>query len=292
MNRKITTLRVTGLVLSGMLASVVSSAKLHAYFQAPPAVTLMATPLSGVSPLTVAFNGNAQSEFGIDLSATEWDFGDGQRSFGVTSVTHTYTAPPGESFSFTARLMMTDVDGRTTSEEVEIQVSGESGTDFGGASGVGGVSIIITEADTIDTPLSEGTSPLTVALSIATNTLEGATIDSVTWDLGDGNFTTSFSVMHQYVVEGAGSQTFVIFATVKLKSAEGTSFTRFADSFLTVQPGQPIADAPDTSLPGTTPLGEGGPANFLCGTLGMIPLSMTLLGLSLLRGSTRRRFTP
>ncbi len=257
---------------------------------AAPAVTMTASPLSGSSPLTVTFNGNAQTEFGIDLTATEWDFGDGQRSFGATAVTHTYSAPPGETFSFTARLMMTDVDGRTGFAEAEIRVLGESAADLGDASGVGGVAIVITEAGTIDTAVSEGISPLDVVLAITTDTLEGATINTVTWDLGDGSFASSFSVMHQYVVEGAGPQTFVIVATVQLQSAVGTPFTRFADRFLTVHPGVPTTDAPDPGLPGTTPLGDGGPAAFLCGTLGMIPLMATLAGMSLLRGTRRRRF--
>lgn len=253
-----------------------------------PAVTMTASPLSGASPLTVSFNGNAQSDFGIDLASTEWDFGDGQRSFGVTAVTHTYTAPPGETFSFTARLMMTDVDGRTGFAEAEIRVVGDSALDPGDASGVGGVAIVITDADTLDTAITEGTSPLDVVLAITTDTLEGATINGVTWDLGDGSFASSLSVTHQYLVQGAGPQTFVIVATVQLQTLAGVPFTRFADRFLTVQPGVAVTDGPDTTLPGTTPFGDGGPAATLCGTLGMIPVFAMFAGMSLLRVTRRR----
>lgn len=62
-------------------------------FITSPVAVMTATPTTGTTPLTVAFDGTAS--YGIDLStvvAWSWSFGDGTTASGPTA-THTYTAP-------------------------------------------------------------------------------------------------------------------------------------------------------------------------------------------------------
>lgn len=85
----------------------------------PPIATLSASPTSGVAPVTVTFTASASDRDGY-ITDTFFSFGDGQTLGGVTSATHTYTAPGAYSASFTA----TDDWGDSTTRTVQIQVTG------------------------------------------------------------------------------------------------------------------------------------------------------------------------
>ena len=83
-----------------------------------PRVTIGATPTAGPAPLPVAFQISAIDDQGGPLSYT-WDFGDGTTYTGPKPpLNHVYTA----SGSYTATLTVTDPDGNTGSDSVEINV--------------------------------------------------------------------------------------------------------------------------------------------------------------------------
>lgn len=80
-----------------------------------PEAVASASPISGVAPLDVDFNGLA---FGGDGTLTyEWDFGDAESDTGA-SVAHTYVSPG----LYTAVLTVTDEDGDSDSDIITINV--------------------------------------------------------------------------------------------------------------------------------------------------------------------------
>ncbi|MEW6127531.1 MAG: endonuclease/exonuclease/phosphatase family protein, partial [Acidobacteriota bacterium] len=83
----------------------------------PPQVTASASVTSGIAPLNVYFLGVATDSDGY-ITATNWDFGDGQTS-NLLSPGHAYTA----AGNFTARLTVTDNVGATASSTISITVT-------------------------------------------------------------------------------------------------------------------------------------------------------------------------
>ena len=83
----------------------------------PPTVSITASALSGVMPLSVNFTSSASDPDGF-IASYSWDFGNGQTS--------TATAPSTvyrTEGNFTARLTVTDNSGATASASVVINVS-------------------------------------------------------------------------------------------------------------------------------------------------------------------------
>lgn len=88
---------------------------------ARPEVGVTATPTSGTSPLTVAFETAATDDEG-DLPLTyAWTFGDGGTST-EEDPTHVYT----QAGTFSAKVTVTDAKGATTSTTVQIKVTAPS----------------------------------------------------------------------------------------------------------------------------------------------------------------------
>lgn len=84
----------------------------------PPVAVVMATPLTGRAPLTVAFNGGSSSDPDGNLASYAWTFGDGGSASGV-AVSHTYVA----AGTYAATLTVTDALGATHSSSTPIVVS-------------------------------------------------------------------------------------------------------------------------------------------------------------------------
>lgn len=237
-----------------------------------PAVTISASPLEGLSPLTVHFRGNAVSELQIDSSKTEWDF-DVESGATVdattTSVTYTYEVLSGEIRLFTAKLAMADVAGHVGSATVQIRVVGPEANDDDGLAGANEIRIIVSLPDTAGSDVSEGVSPFDVVLGVDADS--PMTVQSVVWDLGDGTRATSRSVLHTYINEGNTPLVLPITATVTTVTSGGATFSTHAARLLTIHPGAgsggSVVPGP---LPGTVPEGEGGAAT-ICGTVGLIP---------------------
>lgn len=255
----------------------------------PPSVTITALPLTGMSPLTVQFNGNAVSELPIDMSGIEWDF-DATNLFKdnitVNAFTQaesfTYFVTPGVTETFTARLSMRDIDGTVGVSDVKITVVGQTIMDTGSETG-NDIDIVVGLPGSPGSNVASGESPLSVELRIVANT--PANIQSVDWDLGDGSTAQGLVVAHTYTHGDNTSRTFAINATIRTVSIVGAVTSETATTFLTVDAGTQAIDPGDPNLPGTTPLGSGGLAT-PCGLIGMVPMLAMLLALTLIR---RRR---
>jgi hypothetical protein len=247
-----------------------------------PRVTISATPLAGLSPLTVRFNGNAVSELAIDPDRTVWDFdtNDGVIVDSTTpSAAYTYMAPPGETRTYTARLTMYDVQGNVGSSQILIHVTGP-GTGIGTADIMDSdVRIIVSVPGTPGSNVSSGTSPFSVELSVDATRISG-TLQSVNWDLGDGTRATSLVVPHTYVNESDLPLGVAVTATVTTVTSSGTTLMTTATRLITVEPGEPEAERLEPDLPGTQVYGGGGGSATACGSLGMVPLVFILSMLS------------
>ena len=87
------------------------------YVEGAPQVSISADPTEGDIPLEVSFTSNATDPDG-DALDYEWDFGDGATS-DEENPTHTYT----ETGTFEAELTVTDDDGNSASDSVEINAT-------------------------------------------------------------------------------------------------------------------------------------------------------------------------
>ena len=80
-----------------------------------PTAAITATPISGMTPLTVTFNGSASTDSDGTIASYVWNFGDGSTATGTT-VTHTYTT----AAAFNATLKVTDNQGATGTKAITI----------------------------------------------------------------------------------------------------------------------------------------------------------------------------
>ena len=252
-----------------------------------PALTIEASVTEGDSPLTVQFKGNAISALPIDDSRTAWDFdtSDGILVDAFTrNASHVYEAPPGQTVTFIARLTMFDTAGNPGSAQVAIRVDGPP---VQGTEGItsSDVEIIVSLPGNPGSSVSQGTSPFEVQLRIDAGTLQGSgSLQSVTvnWDLGDGERASGLSVLHTYINESDAAIRIPITATISLTTVGGTTASSVATKLITVDPGAVSGTIEQPRLPGTGAQGEGGPAT-PCGAMGLIPLTVMMTSLMLLR---------
>src|SRR5262249_9916042 len=81
----------------------------------PPTAVVKATPLSGIAPLAVSFDGTGSSDPDGSIASYMWFFGDGMSGTGAT-VTHTYVAIG----TYIAQLTVTDNRGAASTLSVTI----------------------------------------------------------------------------------------------------------------------------------------------------------------------------
>ena len=240
------------------------------------AVTISATPRQGMSPLTVTFEGNAVSDFDIDDDKTEWNFDSIERPDDVDSTSriteHIYDVDPGKRKDFIARLRMVDEMGNSDVASVLISVDGGESDEIGGQNEV-----------EIITDLEQGTAPLQIAMSINESTLVG-TLESVSWDLGDGTTATSLAVSHTYQNNTAQTQVFPVAATVSTLTSSGTPVTSTTSKLITVFPAPETTNDDDLPpLDGTGAGPPGGSSPTGCGAMGLLMPFALLLSLFALR---------
>jgi PKD repeat protein len=159
--------------------------------QIPPTASVSATPTTGYNPLTVNFSGSATDSDGR-VACYEWDFeGNGVYdyfSYDSGNTSFTYFVPG----TYAAQLRVTDDDGLTGTQTVQITVNETAGTP--------------TVTVGVGLPgLPPYQSPLTVNLSA---TVAGGPIVAYEWDFeGDGTYdyssTTTAAVTHVYRLPGA-----------------------------------------------------------------------------------------
>jgi PKD repeat protein len=139
-----------------------------------PQVSANASPTTGIVPTNVSFSSTIN---GGDAPFTyEWNFGDGSPTSDVANPSHSYTT----AGSFSATLTVTDNNGDTASDSVQIDIASND-----------------VPAVTASVDNDTGTAPLSVNFS-ATGTGGNAPL-SYTWYVGDGSSPkTGQSISHTY----------------------------------------------------------------------------------------------
>ncbi len=172
----------------------------------------------------ITFNGNYTDPGILDTHTIEWDLGDGTVVENQLNPTHTYTTPG----SYIATLTVTDSDGGTDSDTLEIQVNNAAPE--------------ITEI-TGDTNTTEGA----IANFNAAATSYGGNDLTYTWDFRDGSDTAEGeTVNHQFADNG----TYIVTLTVANDTGETTQETLTVN----VDNVAPVVEAGDNqiTLEGTT----------------------------------------
>jgi PKD repeat protein len=142
-----------------------------------PIASAGASPSSGIVPLTVAFNGSVVG--GNEPFSYQWDFGDGSAIADAQNPSHEYTTPG----TFSAVFKVTDADGQTTTEDVQVQVADNSAP----------------IAEISATPDS-GIAPLSVQFDPQVQ--GGDAPLEFAWDFGDGETSTSRRPSHTFQAAG------------------------------------------------------------------------------------------
>ena len=146
--------------------------------QAPNAVATTTTS-PGTAPHVVDFFGDGSTDDGSIVSY-DWDFGDSSSNSSLINPSHTYNAPG----SFIATLTVTDDDGLTDSDTVNITVINQPPVAVASAGA------------------TSGTAPLDVTFSSAGSNDPDGTIASYSWDFGDGGSSTGANPTHTYTTAG------------------------------------------------------------------------------------------
>ncbi|MGA2940378.1 MAG: PKD domain-containing protein, partial [Syntrophobacteraceae bacterium] len=183
---------------------------------APPQVTIYATPESGTAPLTVQF---LAGNYGGAATSWAWNFGDGS-SCNTQNCNHTYTVPGTYSASITAT----------------------------GAGGSSSASLPITispaqpPAVTVSASQTSGNIPLFVGFTTSST---GGPVTSWSWNFGDNGTSNLQNATHYYT--NPGTYTATLTAT-----GPGGSCTKAVS--ITALPQQPMVFIYATPTSGTAPL--------------------------------------
>jgi PKD repeat protein len=156
-----------------------------------PVASFTATPSSGSAPLTVTFDGSSSYDVNNGrIVSYSWAFGDGGVGSGQI-VQHTYTA----AGNFTARLTVTDNDGKTATASRTISI------------------IKVNEPPVAEFSFSPTTGlfPLQVNFDASASRDPDGTIVQYSWDFGDGQIASGRTVSHVFSRPG----TFLVRLTVR-----------------------------------------------------------------------------
>ena len=205
-------------------------------FNSPPVARFTATPLSGISPLTVAFDASSSEDPDGRIRDYRWDFGDGTTGSGATTE-HTFITATTKTY--TVVLTVTDDDGAAATYEQSIEVIGG-----GGGTGNNPPSARFTVS-----PKSYGNAPLTVTFDASLSTDVDGTIVAYAWDFGDGTTGSGKTLSHTFTA--AATTNFAV--TLTVTDDQGASASTTAVISVIVPPNVPTA-GPTAAVTATEPL--------------------------------------
>jgi PKD repeat protein len=164
-----------------------------------------------------------------DITAYEWNFGDGSNGTGE-SVPHTYTT----AGIFPVVLRVTDDGGAQDTAQKTVTVS-PGGGNGGGATGP--------TATFTATPLV-GAAPLTVTFNASASSYEGHAITYYSWDFGDGVTGTGITTIHTY----SPATTTTYHVVLRIIASDNTEDTATRDITVTTSTPTPPSAAPTASF--------------------------------------------
>ncbi|MDE1819246.1 MAG: PKD domain-containing protein [Euryarchaeota archaeon] len=194
----------------------------------PPSLVARATgsPLTGATPLAVAFSGSATG--GVPPYGWVWAFGDGTGALASTA-NHTY----GTVGNYTATLKVTDATGVSSTASLGVEATAGSPPR-------------LTLAATA-TPQT-GSAPLLVSFAAAAS--GGTAPYTYAWDFGDTSSGTGFDIAHTYT--SPGSYTVVVTVT----DGSGRSTQTTIAIIVTVPTSPPPLPVQLGATPSTVVLGD------------------------------------
>jgi len=172
------------IVLGALLLGLVLACAL---FNQDPVARIVASVLSGGTPLTVTFDGTASSDDEDNIVSYSWDFGDGDTAIGPNPQ-HTFqTAQATETF--VVRLTVTDNYGATgtATQSIEVRFDVSEPDDGTGAP---------TARFTVDRFI--GVDPVTIEFDGLASVAGSGAITAYNWDFGDGTQATGATANHTY----------------------------------------------------------------------------------------------
>jgi PKD repeat protein len=186
----------------------------------PPNQPPVAAFTSSCSDLSCSFDSGGSSDPDGTISSRVWDFGDGSSS-GEANPSHTYTS----GGSYTVKLTVTDNDGATGSITHQINVSAPN------------------QAPTA--AFTSSCSDLSCSFDSSGSGDPDGTIQTRTWDFGDGASANQASPSHTYGSAG----TYTVKLTVTDNDGSSTSVTHQVTA---TAPNQPPTAAQSSSCSGLT----------------------------------------
>ena len=192
-------------VLVMLLVVFLSSCSL---FNQSPIASIIASSLSGNSPLTITFDASASYDPDGSIATYTWEFGDGSTDTGITT-SHTFTTTTVRTFTVT--LTTTDNSGATaaSTQSIEVLPTGATGSNPPTAR--------------FSAKPSYGNSPLTVQFDASLSYDADGTISVYAWDFGDGTTGAGNTILHTFTAVATTNITVTLTVTDNTGSTGSTS---------------------------------------------------------------------
>lgn len=153
----------------------------------PPTARISATPLSGLAPLTVSFDGSASSDSDGSITSWDWDFADGSGHGSGATASHAFASDG----TYNVVLTVTDDGGTPLTGTAVVTIT------------VGGAVNQPPDISTASATPWYGPAPLTVAFDASGVRDPDGDPVSVSWDFGDASApSTELAISHTYSANG------------------------------------------------------------------------------------------